>query len=85
MIIALRVLKEGRETWLEGMGVRPLFILTMEELSEWLERSNMEAYMRGESGQSNAFQQLTTSLLHYYSISLRGQQLRGPGLKALPG
>ena len=33
MIIALRVSKEGRETSLEEAGVRPLFILTVEEFS----------------------------------------------------
>ena len=33
MIIALRVSKEGREAWLEEAGVRPLFILTGEEIS----------------------------------------------------
>ena len=32
MIISLRVSKEGREAWPLGVGVRPLFVLTVEEL-----------------------------------------------------
>jgi hypothetical protein len=48
MIIALRVLKEGRVTWLEGEGVHPLFILTVGELSRMekkTQRQNIVAYM----------------------------------------
>lgn len=49
MIIALRVLKEGRETWLEGEGVRPLFILTVGEffrLARKTQRQNLHARMK---------------------------------------
>jgi hypothetical protein len=38
MIIALQVSKEGREAWLNGTGVQPLFILTVEEISRTVEK-----------------------------------------------
>ena len=85
MIIALRVSKEGREAWLEGTGVRALFILTSEELFSKKEAKHAVAYMRECSGQSKAVQRPTTFLHHHCRRSLQEKQLYGLDLKVLLG
>ena len=88
MIIALRVSKEGREAWLEGMGLRLFFILTREELyfqNGKKEAKHVVAYMRECSGQSKAVQWPTTLLHHHCRRSLQEQQLHGLDLKVLLG